>query len=416
MSFKGQITVIQGGQWGSESKGMVAERWARDNRIPNVIRTGSINAGHTVYDFKDHRKKYVFQQLPTASINNHNYRPRVYIGPGAYIHKPTLDREVEMVEAIDPNFKSRLFIDHRATMHTDDHIQMAKGANRHLSMGATGKGCAEVMIQKIAMRGSQPQPALASDRLQHEYNLVDLSEHMYGDCLIEGTQGAELDVHLGPYPYVTSRMTSVAAWVAESGLPCRNVLPVLVFRSFPIRVAGNSGPMPNEISWVELADEINAKRARLHMPPIVSPMALNAFIDMVSKVSKKYGVDGNSLHLLRGSDRVKHRDALSNLHQEALNKLDDDTVTELRKLFEVTTVTKKLRRIARFDMDTFLRVMNREQPHAVVFTFMNYLFPEEDIYYGNERSNEWVCDRVVDHSVRFATSSNPYGYSLIMSR
>ena len=409
----GQITVIQGGQWGSESKGMVAEQWARENHIPNVIRTGSINAGHTVYA-QNRKDKYVFQQLPTASINFGNYRPRIYIGPGAYVHKPTLDREVDMMEVIDPQFKNRLFIDHRATMHTDDHMLLAKGANRHLSMGATGKGCAEVMVQKIVMRGSQPQPALASDRLQHEYNLVELSDHIKDDVLIEGTQGAELDVHLGPSPYVTSRMTSVAAWVAESGLPCRYVLPVLVFRTFPIRVAGNSGPMPQEISWVELVDEINEKRARMHLDPIVKPVAINAFIDAVSKVSKKFGVDGNSMHLLKGTDRVKHRDALSNLHQKALETLDDDTVTELRKLFEVTTVTKKLRRIARFDMDTFLRVMNREQPHAIVFTFMNYLFPCDDMRPTNE-AFDWVMNRVTQN-VKCATSFTPYGYGSIFQR
>ena len=402
-----RVTVIQGGQWGSESKGMVAEQWARNNRIPNVIRTGSINAGHTVYKGTD---KYVFQQLPTASINkDYEYCPNIYIGAGAYIHKPTLDAEVAMVEKVDPNFRKRLFIDYRATMHTDAHMSEARGANRHLSMGATGKGCAEVMVHKIQSRGSSLQAVLASS-LESEYNVVDLPEHIDDDCLIEGTQGAELDVHLGPYPYVTSRMTSVAAWVAESGLPCTNVEPVLVFRTFPIRVAGNSGPMPQEISWVELADEINGKLRRAHKNPIVKGESINAFVEAVSKVSKKYGVDGNKMHLLTGSDRVKHRDALSNLHQEAFKSLSPETVDELRKLFEVTTVTKKLRRIARFDMDTFLRVVRREQPVAVVFTFMNYLFPAVDLREAN-LMKRWIGERMGVHKgVKRYMSYSPFGF------
>lgn len=405
----GRVYVVQGGQYGSESKGMVAAQYARAVGVDNVIRTGSINAGHTVYVNKN---KYVFQQLPTASVYP-KYRPIIYIGPGAYIHKPTLDAEVKMVEEVDPNFRKRLFIDHRATMHTDDHIVMAKEANRHVSMGATGKGCAEVMIQKIKMRGSSPQPALASDRLLHEYNLVELSEHIQGSSLIEGTQGAELDVHLGPYPYVTSRMTSSAAWVAESGLPCTDVEVVLVFRSFPIRVAGNSGPMDNEISWVELADEINHKRAMAQLPPIVSPEAINAFIFEVQRVSKGMGVDGNSMHKLTGSDRVKHRDALSEVHAAALRSMPNDYAMELKKLFEFTTVTKKLRRIARFDMESFCRVVDRENPSTIVFTFMNYLFPDgwfEPSYDARNRACEWIRRRA-PNNVEVGYSFNPYGYT-----
>lgn len=403
----GQITVIQGGQYGSESKGMVAEQWARENRIENVIRTGSINAGHTVYAAD--RTKFVFQQIPTAAISHlHNrYRPNIYIGPGAYIHEPTLDTEVKMVEERDPQFKKRLFIDHRATMHTDDHMMSAKEANRHLSMGSTGKGCSEVMVRKISMRGKEPRVALASDRLAGKYNLVDLSEHIRGTVLIEGTQGADLDVHLGPYPYVTSRMTSVAAWVAESGLPCIDVRPVVVFRSFPIRVAGNSGPMLNEISWPELAREINRKLLFAGKPYLVNPYVVDAFEEKMAGLTG-YSVDCSQMHRLKGEERVVNRTALSEAGREALNSMTDQEVTELKKLFEFTTVTRKLRRIARFDYEQARRVINRDGAQDVVFTFMNYMFPDVESYH---ESVNWAKGVVANTDVKNVhVSFNPYGY------
>ena len=73
--------------------------------------------------------------------------------------------------------------------------------------------------------------------------------------MIEGTQGFGLSVlHGGYYPKATSRDTTAAAFVSEAGLSPLDVdQVVMVIRSFPIRVAGNSGPLPNEITWEELA-------------------------------------------------------------------------------------------------------------------------------------------------------------------
>src|SRR5206468_1357773 len=58
------------------------------------------------------------------------------------------------------------------------------------------------------------------------------------------------------YPFVTSRDTSAAGATAEAGLSPLDVDQVaLVLRSFPIRVAGRSGPLPNEITWEKLTRE-----------------------------------------------------------------------------------------------------------------------------------------------------------------
>ena len=63
-------------------------------------------------------------------------------------------------------------------------------------------------------------------------------------------------LHSGFYPKVTSRDTTAAAVVSEAGLSPLDVDDIaLVIRAFPIRVAGESGPLANETSWETLSKE-----------------------------------------------------------------------------------------------------------------------------------------------------------------
>src|SRR5207247_2333364 len=74
--------------------------------------------------------------------------------------------------------------------------------------------------------------------------------------LIEGTQGIGLSLHHGMFPYVTSRDTSPGTLCGEVGIsPFLIDEIILVLRAFPIRVAGNSGPLEEEMSWREVSQE-----------------------------------------------------------------------------------------------------------------------------------------------------------------
>jgi adenylosuccinate synthase len=68
--------------------------------------------------------------------------------------------------------------------------------------------------------------------------------------LVEGSQGYALGQHAGWYPHCTSRDCRAVDELAAIGiLPL--VLPEiwLVLRTYPIRVAGDSGPMHDETDW-----------------------------------------------------------------------------------------------------------------------------------------------------------------------
>ncbi len=76
--------------------------------------------------------------------------------------------------------------------------------------------------------------------------------------LVEGTQGFGLSLyHSDSFPKATSRDTTAAGFLSEVGLsPLLVTEIVLVFRTFPIRVAGEqAGPLKDEITWEILQAE-----------------------------------------------------------------------------------------------------------------------------------------------------------------
>jgi adenylosuccinate synthase len=76
-----------------------------------------------------------------------------------------------------------------------------------------------------------------------------------GRIVLEGSQGYGLSLfHGGYYPKATSRDTTAGTFLGEAGLSPRDVDDItLVLRCHPIRVAGDSGPLKGETSWVEIA-------------------------------------------------------------------------------------------------------------------------------------------------------------------
>jgi adenylosuccinate synthase len=75
------------------------------------------------------------------------------------------------------------------------------------------------------------------------------------NVVIEGTQGFGLSpINSTFYPYCTSRDTTAAGFLMETGLSPFDVENVImVIRAFPIRVGGNSGPLQNELGWDEIS-------------------------------------------------------------------------------------------------------------------------------------------------------------------
>lgn len=244
---KGKVTIVIGGQFGSEAKGKVASYLA--NEIDVAVRTGSPNAGHTVV--KD-GKTYRLQQIPATFINK---KCILCIGAGALINPDILLREVKMTGT-----KNRLFIDPQAGIIEGKHIRSE--GELVTKIGSTGKGCGAALADRIWRKDFK----LAKDLQKTIFkgfkmaNVADILNEALDkgkNVLIEGTQGFGLSIYHGIYPFVTSRDTNAANFMAEAGVsPNLATDIILVIRTYPIRVAGNSGPLPNEITWEELSKRI----------------------------------------------------------------------------------------------------------------------------------------------------------------
>lgn len=395
------IIIVQGLQWGSEAKGAVAAYLSIKRNVKYAVRTGAVNAGHTVYwpEGKGAEPRaFKMQQLPTAWVNP---RTTLVVGAGAFVNPEILAHEIAVVsQATGEDLTRRLVIDDKASLHLSHHQTTAKGANRHHRIGATGKGCSVAIVDKMNNRGngyelfkqwwtknnSAFDGALRGIKFADTVDMLHSEYDAGGGILLEGTQGSLLDLHLGPYPYVTHKQTQASQWVTEAGLsPSMDYEIVGVARTFPIRVAGNSGPMMDETTWPNIARDINRKLMNCRMPQRVKDWALQEFEKVWIQVARsgKYtlpthhdGSENYDLHKWSRADQELYRVALSELPADVLRGVSLQTHDELGNLFEYTTVTHKLRRVSQWNAADVAWSARVNRVDWVAMTFWNYWYPE----------------------------------------
>lgn len=245
--MKGKVTVVVGGQFGSEAKGKVVSFLS--NEFDLAVRTGSPNAGHTVFDNRG--EIYKLQQIPATFLNK---KCILYIGAGALINPDILRKEVDYT-----NVKDRLFIDRQAGIIEEKHLRQEVDLGQRI--GSTKSGGGAALVDRIWRKDFK----LAKDILK-DFQITNVTEVINQqidegkNLLIEGTQGFGLSLYHGNYPFVTSRDTGASNFLAEVGIsPLLVTEIILVIRTYPIRVAGNSGPLTNEITWEILSGRFGKK-------------------------------------------------------------------------------------------------------------------------------------------------------------
>jgi adenylosuccinate synthase len=253
------VTVVVGGQYGSEGKGKVAHFLAAEKQAAAVIRVGGPNSGHTSVGAG--RGRQVLQQLPMAAFLD---GVACLIGPGSYVDPALLLAEIARFD-LDP---ARVCVDYRAMVVTEGDREQERGSGLGERIGSTCSGTGAAVARRVA-RGGHDDLAVAVEELRPFVgDAVGRARALLGEgrrVVVEGTQGFGLSLLQSPhYPYVTSRDTTAAGAVSEAGLSPLDVDEVvLVLRAHPIRVAGDSGPFDaEEIDW-----ETVAKEGGLAAPP-----------------------------------------------------------------------------------------------------------------------------------------------------
>lgn len=249
-----------GGQFGSEGKGKVAAHIASSEGIDICVRCGGPNSGHSF--IQPDGSRLLLRQIPTGVIRS---KTRVLIPAGGLIDLEVLRTEIEMF-SLD---SSRVGVDRNAMViePSDRKKESALGLRDRISSTLSGVGSA---VSRRALRGSDVRLARDLDFPWLKSLITDVA----AECntaldedrkvLIEGTQGFGLSLyHSSSYPKTTSRDTSAAGFLSEVGLsPLRVDQIVAVFRTFPIRVAGDqAGPLYNETTWEAIERESGYPRS-----------------------------------------------------------------------------------------------------------------------------------------------------------
>jgi adenylosuccinate synthase len=278
-------TVVVGLQWGDEGKGKTTDLLC--GSVSHVVRyQGGDNAGHTIVLGDEVFKLHL---VPSGVLHEH-ITP--VIGPGVVVNPRTLLDEMAMLEGrgIDT---SRVRVSEAAHVIMPYHVALdgaREVAAEHEAIGTTRRGIGPAYGDRALRTGIRMGDLLEPDWLRIRLAAVlpeknALLERAYGRqpfdfeqiyaqalqwgerlrdriidttallqaaladdrlVLLEGAQGALLDLDHGTYPYVTSSSPVAGGACSGAGLGPLQIDQVIgVLKAYSTRVG--AGPFPTEL-------------------------------------------------------------------------------------------------------------------------------------------------------------------------
>ena len=276
------ITII-GAQWGDEGKGKIVD-WLSANADHVARFQGGHNAGHTIVVGGETTTLHL---LPSGVLHK---KPKCYVGNGVVVSLPALAEEIEVLNARGVDLQGRFFVSEQAALVLPYHVALDKARESvgGKELGTTLRGIGPAHEDKAGRRAIRLCDCFRNDcedliRANTEYYNHILSYHnaeplraetiwketraqaqrlrpyICADIprrlskakadgekiLLEGAQGAMLDIELGTYPYTTSAHC-VAAYSAAGVGADLSPRVVAVIKAYSTRVGG--GPFPTQIN------------------------------------------------------------------------------------------------------------------------------------------------------------------------
>jgi len=274
--------VVVGAQWGDEGKGKLVDVLAEQADI--VVRyQGGANAGHTVVVGES---QFILRLIPSGILNP---RAVCILGNGVVVDPSALFQELNGLKDRGVDAFDRILVSDRAHLVLPYHKLLDAAGEKQQHIGTTGRGIGPTYEDKYGRRGIrvgdlrnlEEAHRLLDDSIERANNLLGLAgmterasfeEHaslleavaprllpltcdsgavihrglLAGKrVLLEGAQGALLDVDHGTYPFVTSSNTTAGGAAVGSGIGPTMIDGVLgVVKAYSTRV-GN-GPLPTE--------------------------------------------------------------------------------------------------------------------------------------------------------------------------
>jgi adenylosuccinate synthase len=282
---KHQCTVVVGSQWGDEGKGKIVDVMAAGADI--VARyQGGANAGHTVDVAGD---EFVLHQIPSGILHAGK---RCLLGNGVVLDLKQFFEELDALERRGVDAEPRIGISGRAHLLLEYHQNLDRASEVRRGkekIGTTGKGIGPAYEDKVARRGirvgdvrdpdrtrelirqgarrgNERLAAAGGERVDPETVvdavlavrnrllplITDTGQEIQDALdagrrvLLEGAQGALLDIDHGTFPFVTSSNTTAAGAATGTGIGPTAIDSVLgVVKAYTTRVG--SGPLPTEL-------------------------------------------------------------------------------------------------------------------------------------------------------------------------
>lgn len=277
--------AIIGAQWGDEGKGKIVDWLAA--KAHHVARfQGGHNAGHTIVVGGE---KTTLHLLPSGVLHT---KAKCYIGNGVVLSLSALGEEIDILQARGADLRGRLFVSTMAALVLPYHIALDRARESgKANIGTTLRGIGPAHEDKAgrrAVRLCDCFRAGGEDLLRDNANYYNHLLSYYGAekmdgrgiwrevkqmaeklrpfisadipkqlaaastrgeaILLEGAQGAMLDIELGTYPFATSAHCSAAYAAIGLGVQLSPRV-VAVIKGYATRVGG--GPFPTEIAGAE---------------------------------------------------------------------------------------------------------------------------------------------------------------------
>ncbi len=277
------VVAVVGLQWGDEGKGKVIDLFAE--AADTVVRHGGgANAGHTL---RVGDETFVVHLLPSGVLHP---KTECILAQGMVLDLSVLLEEIDLLESRGVEVLPRLYVSNKAHVVLPHHkaIDAAREA-QFAAIGTTKRGIGPAYEDKVGRRGIRVEDcgnvSLLTERLDRNLRgweaealqlgvtlpsvgdlvtslrlvwerlaprVVATDERLWSQIeegrkiLLEGAQGALLDIDDGTYPYVTSSHVSAAAACAYAGLPAQCLDRVVgVTKAYCTRVG--EGPFPTEL-------------------------------------------------------------------------------------------------------------------------------------------------------------------------
>lgn len=274
------VTILVGAQWGDEGKGKWIDILAKDARIVARYQGGN-NAGHTLYV---NGEKIVLHQIPSGIFQP---QQQCALAAGVVINPAQLVEEIKKVSKLAVVSPERLWLSARAHVISPWHIYLDGKKERESEnpIGTTKRGIGPTYSEKAARSGLRLGDYIQTTRRlkwieDMRKSSAAFAETLTADAaswdafhnaaeqlapfvcdaesrirhaiydgqnlLLEGAQGALLDINHGTYPYVTSSSTASGGAFASVGFSPRLVRQILgVGKAYTTRVG--EGAFPTEL-------------------------------------------------------------------------------------------------------------------------------------------------------------------------